>query len=76
LRKGESFALAIERICFSPRGLLRNEYNNLYQALFNHADIHQTIVTTLASRPSGIGIADNTYSRELVDAEVKLKDLL
>ncbi|MEM6965457.1 MAG: ATP-binding protein, partial [Bacteroidota bacterium] len=53
LRKGESFAVAIERMCFSPTGLLRNEYNNLYQALFSNAEIHQAIVTALASYPSG-----------------------
>lgn len=54
LRKGESFTSAIERICFAPNGLLRNEYNNLYQALFNHADIHQIIVKTLAEHPLGL----------------------
>lgn len=53
LRRGESFAVAIERICFSPRGLLRNEYNNLYQALFNHSDIHQAIVAILANHQYG-----------------------
>lgn len=54
LRKGESFATAIERICFSPQGILRNEYQNLYQALFNHADIHQAIVALLATRQQGL----------------------
>ena len=53
IRKGESFAASIERICFSPVGLLRNEYQNLFQALFNHADIHQAIVEALASQPYG-----------------------
>ena len=53
LRKGESFPIAIERICFTPNGLLRNEYKNLYQALFNHSDIHQAIVKALASRQYG-----------------------
>lgn len=53
LRKGESFAIAIERICFSPTGILRNEYNNLYQALFNNAEIHQAIVAALATSQNG-----------------------
>lgn len=53
LRKGESFPIAIERICFAPTGLLKNEYNNLYQALFNHADIHKAIVDALAAQPYG-----------------------
>ena len=40
LRKGESFASAIERMCFATNGLLYSEYNNLYHALFNNANIH------------------------------------
>jgi len=53
LRKGESFPVAIERICFSPTGLLRNEYNNLYQALFNNSEVHQSIVAVLTRYPNG-----------------------
>jgi uncharacterized protein len=54
LRKGESVAMAIERICFAPTGILYYEYNNLFQALFNNAALHQTIVAALASQPSGM----------------------
>ena len=53
LRKGESYAVSIERLCFSPTGLLRNEYNNLYQALFNNAEVHQSIIAALANHPNG-----------------------
>ena len=61
LRRGESFASAIERLCFAPNGLLRNEYRNLYQALFNHADVHRAIVATLARFPNGMS------NKELVE---------
>jgi hypothetical protein len=54
IRKGESFAVAIERMCFSPTGILHNEYKNLFQALFNNADIHQEITNVLAAHPSGM----------------------
>jgi len=54
LRKGESFPVAIERICFSPKGLLHNEYRNLYQALFKNSDLHQSIVAVLAARQYGM----------------------
>lgn len=54
LRKGESFATAIERICFSPQGILKNEYQNLYQALFNNAEIHKGIVNLLANKQKGL----------------------
>lgn len=53
IRKGESFPVAIERMCFSPQGLLKNEYHNLYQALFNQAEIHEAIVSALASSQHG-----------------------
>ncbi|MFN0015785.1 MAG: AAA family ATPase [Saprospiraceae bacterium] len=54
LRKGESFSAAIERICFAPTGILHNEYQNLYQALFNNAEIHQQIVAALSTRHHGM----------------------
>ena len=58
LRKGESFAAAIERLCFSPTGILHNEHNNLFQALFNNAAVHQQIVAALAMRQYGATHAD------------------
>jgi uncharacterized protein len=57
-RKGESFAAAIERICFSPTGILYNEYSNLFQALFNNAEVHHQIVATLAERHYGMTHAE------------------
>jgi uncharacterized protein len=54
LQKGESVAMALERICFEPTGILHNEYNNLFQALFNNAALHQTIIAALANQPSGM----------------------
>lgn len=54
LQRGESFATAIERICFAPNGTLYNEYNNLYQALFTNAQLHQRIINLLSQYPSGL----------------------
>ena len=54
LRKGESFPAAIERICFSPNGILHNEYNNLFNALFTNAELHQEIAAALASQSAGM----------------------
>jgi hypothetical protein len=54
IRKGESAAVAIERICFQPTGLLRNEYNYLFKALFVNAGDHESIVRVLAQSPGGI----------------------
>lgn len=54
IRKGESSAIAIERICFSDGGILKNEYDNLYKALFRNADKHEAIVKVLAKKSSGL----------------------
>ena len=54
IKKGESFSTAIERICFSDTGILKNEYRNLYESLFNNASVHQSIVQVLAEAPSGL----------------------
>jgi uncharacterized protein len=54
LRKGESYATAIERICFSPNGILHNEYSNLFQALFNNPEVHIQILTALSSKQYGM----------------------
>jgi uncharacterized protein len=81
IKKGETFATAIERICFSPTGILYNEYNNLYQALFNGAALHQQIVAILAEKPQGIshteickqlGItnASGTYQRAMEELQI------
>lgn len=54
IRKGESFAQTIERLCFSPTGILYNEYDNLFKALFNNAELHQQIVGILATHHQGM----------------------
>jgi predicted AAA+ superfamily ATPase len=54
LNKGESFAAAVKRICFSKSGILRNEYDNLYKALFNNASLHEKIVDILAQNTTGL----------------------
>jgi uncharacterized protein len=58
LQRGESFSTAIEQLCFSPVGILHNEYHNLFKALFNNADVHQAIVATLAAHPQGMSHQD------------------
>lgn len=54
LQKGESVAQAIARICFSKEGVLKNEYQNLYKALFENAENHEAIVATLAKAQNGL----------------------
>jgi uncharacterized protein len=53
-KKGESVPQALERICFADNGPLRNEYSNLYKALFKEASNHEKIVAALATSQKGM----------------------
>jgi AAA+ ATPase superfamily predicted ATPase len=54
IKQGESAMQAIDRICFQKDGLLVNEFDNLYRALFKNAEIHLKIVFTLAKKLKGL----------------------
>lgn len=54
VQRGESAAQAIDRVCFSPTGLLRDEYPTLFRSLFRHSERHDTVVRALAARGSGM----------------------
>ena len=53
-RRGESAAQIIDRVCFAEDGLLRDEFSQLYPALFEGAQRHIQIVRALASKASGL----------------------
>lgn len=52
--KGESTFQAVDRICFQKNGLLHNEFNNLYRALFKNSENHEKIIQALASKMRGL----------------------
>lgn len=54
VKKGESINQTIARLCFDENGILRNEYDNLYKALFEHSENHEAIVAALATSQSGL----------------------
>ena len=54
IEPGKSVVQNIDHICFSEDGLLRDEFESLYPALFDHAEYHKTIIRTLASKQSGL----------------------
>lgn len=51
---GKSATQNIEDICFSDTGILKDEFRNLYGALFDHSDNHIAVVRTLAKRKAGM----------------------
>ncbi len=54
VRRGESVMQAIDRMCFTHDGLLTNEFQNLYVALFGASEKHENVVKALAKKPSGM----------------------
>lgn len=54
VERGESTTQAINRICFTQTGALREEFDNLYRSLFENADTHIKIVKALSKTPKGM----------------------
>ena len=54
LRRGESVEQAIDRLFFAQDGLLREEFDNLYPALFDQPERHLDVVRALVDKPSGM----------------------
>jgi AAA+ ATPase superfamily predicted ATPase len=67
IKPGESAMQAIDRICFQKDGLLFNEFDNLYRALFKNSENHLKIVFALAKKLKGL-------SRKELIQNSKLKD--
>lgn len=54
LHNKESLAQNIDRLCFSDNGTLRNEFEELYHAVFNNADTYISVVKALGSNKDGL----------------------
>jgi hypothetical protein len=54
VRKGESAIQNIDRILFSEKSSLKNEFQNLYRALFDNYENYESIVKVLATRRKGL----------------------
>ena len=54
LNKNQGLAQNISRLCFSPHGELRDEFDNLYASLFRNATRHHLVVEALGKKKSGL----------------------
>jgi predicted AAA+ superfamily ATPase len=54
IKPGESAAQNIDRLCFTKDGILKGEFNNLYQSLFDNAESHIAVIKALASKGKGL----------------------
>jgi AAA+ ATPase superfamily predicted ATPase len=54
VRKGESVVQAIQRMCFDENGDLVNEFEEIFESLFNNSSSHIAIVKALGQLNKGI----------------------
>ena len=67
LEKGKSAIQNIDDICFSENGLLAEEFDNLYAALFQHSGNHVAIVRALATKWKGLTRTEIISTSRLAD---------
>jgi len=63
----QSAAQNINRLCFTPKGGLRKEFDNLYASLFRNADKHIAVIEALAKKAQGMGREDLIKAANLVN---------
>lgn len=67
IKPGLSATQNIEEICFRKDGLLKNEFNNLYPALFEKATNHIEIIRALATKWKGLTRKEIVETSKLTD---------
>ena len=67
IEAGKTATQSIDQICFSPQGLLREEFGQLYSALFDNAEQHISIIRALAATWQGLTRADILAQTGLTD---------
>jgi uncharacterized protein len=63
----QSAAQNINRLCFTPKGGLRKEFDNLYASLFRNVDKHIAIIEALATKSQGLEREDLLKAANLVN---------
>lgn len=58
VNKGESAAQTIDKLCYTKNGMLKTEFDDLYQSLFAHAENHEKVVRTLSKKAKGMTRAE------------------
>lgn len=54
IEPGKSAAQTIQELFFEKSGLLRNEFHNLYRALFKRHDVYEKVVEALSTKTYGM----------------------
>ncbi len=54
IKKGESVPQVLDQLCFEKDGILTDEFNMVFNSLFNHSERHTAIINALATVRKGI----------------------
>jgi AAA+ ATPase superfamily predicted ATPase len=78
IKKGESAAQNIERICFSDNGILRTEFTFIFSSLFNNSEKHEKLlrkIYELGNRATRDNLIKQLHTLSSGDFTVKLNEL-
>ncbi len=67
VEKGKSVSQNINDLCFTPKGMLRSEFDNLYASLFKKADKHVAVIEALAKKTKGLDRNDLIKAAKLTN---------
>ncbi|MDP1726447.1 MAG: ATP-binding protein [Bacteroidota bacterium] len=67
VKKGESVAQNIDRICFAKQGFLRDEFDKLYRSLYDNPGNHFAVIHALSSKWKGLTRREIVKHTGLVD---------
>ncbi len=79
LKKGDSVAQNIDRMCFDKDGFLNSEFSQLFSSLFHDSNKHLTIIYILASLRKGISRSELIKKSKMEsggDFTLKLDELI
>ncbi|SEA05330.1 hypothetical protein SAMN05192529_10743 [Arachidicoccus rhizosphaerae] len=65
LKRGESVAQAIDRLCFDPDGPLIDEFQSLYQSLFEDSGKYIRVIKLLAKNTNGFSRSEIAKSLDM-----------
>lgn len=66
IKKGRSIAKMIDQMCFEPRGVLYDEFDKLFDSLFDKAKVYKELIRIIAQKREGISRTDIEKQSALV----------
>ncbi len=82
VQKGESAVRTIDRLCFQPGAYLEDEFDEVFESLFESSSFHKRIIDVLADgkkkgltrnellEKSGVGTSSGRFSQSLTELEI------